>query len=143
MLGQRVLAGKLFWQVSLEGRVPVGHWLRRVAAAVDFGDFGDFGVFGVARRLTARFYVDSLGLQPPRGVEHRVGLADPRRRAQIEGQAAPLRPLAGLELREQARGGRAQRLGPVVRRRRLGLHRGFLTRSTMPQGWSLDPLDES
>jgi transposase len=47
MMGRKGLAGKLFYQVSLEGLVPDGHLLRRVAEAVDFG---------VARRLTARFY---------------------------------------------------------------------------------------
>ena len=47
MMGRKVLAGKLFYQVSLEGLVPDGHLLRRIAEAVDFG---------VARRLTARFY---------------------------------------------------------------------------------------
>jgi transposase len=47
MMGQKALAGKLFYQVSLEELVPAEHLLRRVAAAVDFG---------VARRLTARFY---------------------------------------------------------------------------------------
>jgi transposase len=47
MMGRKALAGKLFYQVSLEGLVPAGHLLRRVAEAVDFD---------VARRLTARFY---------------------------------------------------------------------------------------
>ena len=47
MMGRKALAGKLFYQVSLEELVPAGHLLRRVAEAVDFG---------VARRLTARFY---------------------------------------------------------------------------------------
>src|SRR5215207_7659779 len=47
MMGQKALAGKLFYQVSLEELVPAGHLLRRVAEAVDFA---------VARRLTARFY---------------------------------------------------------------------------------------
>jgi transposase len=47
MMGRKALAGKLFYQVSLEGLVPAGHLLRRVAEAVDFA---------VARRLTARFY---------------------------------------------------------------------------------------
>ena len=46
MMGRKALAGKLFYQVSLEELVPDGHLLRRVAEAVDFG---------VARRLTARF----------------------------------------------------------------------------------------
>jgi transposase len=47
MLGRKTFAPKLFCQVSLEERVPEGHLLRRVAAAVDFG---------FVRRLTARFY---------------------------------------------------------------------------------------
>jgi transposase len=47
MMGRKALAGKLFYQVSLEELVSAGHLLRRVAEAVDFG---------VARRLTARFY---------------------------------------------------------------------------------------
>ena len=47
MMGRKALAGKLFYQVSLEELVPAGHLLRRVAEAVDFD---------VARRLTARFY---------------------------------------------------------------------------------------
>jgi len=47
MMGRKALAGKLFYQVSLEELVPAGHLLRRVAEAVDFG---------VARRLTARRY---------------------------------------------------------------------------------------
>ncbi len=47
MMGRKALAGKLFYQVSLEELVPAGHLLRRVAEAVDFG---------VARGLTARFY---------------------------------------------------------------------------------------
>jgi transposase len=47
MMGRKALAGKLFYQVSVEELVPDGHLLRRVAEAVDFG---------VARRLTARFY---------------------------------------------------------------------------------------
>lgn len=47
MMGRKALAGKLFYQVSLEALVPAGHLLRRVAEAVDFAG---------ARRLTARFY---------------------------------------------------------------------------------------
>src|SRR5919109_1060346 len=47
MMGRKALAGKLFYQVSLEDLVPAEHLLRRVAEAVDFA---------VARRLTARFY---------------------------------------------------------------------------------------
>ncbi len=46
-MGRKALAGKLFYQVSLEELVPGGHLLRRVAEAVDFD---------VARHLTARFY---------------------------------------------------------------------------------------
>ncbi len=46
-MGRKALAGKLFYQVSLEELVPAGHLLRRVAEAVDFS---------IARRLTARFY---------------------------------------------------------------------------------------
>jgi transposase len=47
MMGRKALAGKLFYQVSLEELVPAGHLVRRIAEAVDFG---------VARRLTTRFY---------------------------------------------------------------------------------------
>jgi transposase len=47
MMGQKALAGKLFYRVSLEELVPAGHLLRRVTEAVDFR---------MARRLTARFY---------------------------------------------------------------------------------------
>ena len=47
MLGQKTFAPKLFYQFSLEERVPEEHLLRRVAAVVDFG---------FVRRLTARFY---------------------------------------------------------------------------------------
>ncbi|HEX8767747.1 MAG TPA: IS1182 family transposase [Jatrophihabitans sp.] len=47
MLGRKTFEPKLFYQVSLEERVPEDHLLRRVAAAVDFG---------FVRRLTARFY---------------------------------------------------------------------------------------
>jgi transposase len=47
VLGRKTFEPKLFYQVSLEERVPEDHPLRRVAAAVDFG---------FVRRLTARFY---------------------------------------------------------------------------------------
>ena len=47
MLGQKIFQPKLFYQVSLEERVPPDHLLRQVAAAVDFA---------FVRRLTARFY---------------------------------------------------------------------------------------
>ena len=47
MLGRKTFEPKLFYQVSLEERVPEDHLLRRVAAAADFG---------FVRRLTARFY---------------------------------------------------------------------------------------
>jgi transposase len=47
MLGRKTFEPKLFYQFSLEERVPAGHLLRRVAAAVDFA---------FVRRLTARFY---------------------------------------------------------------------------------------
>ena len=47
MLGRKRFEPKLFYQVSLEERVPEDHLLRRVAAAVDFG---------FVRRLTARLY---------------------------------------------------------------------------------------
>jgi transposase len=47
MLGRKTFEPKLFYQFSLEERVPEDHLLRRVAAAVDFG---------FVRRLTARFY---------------------------------------------------------------------------------------
>jgi transposase len=47
VLGRKTFEPKLFYQVSLEERVPEEHLLRRVAAAVDFG---------FVRRLTARFY---------------------------------------------------------------------------------------
>ncbi len=47
MLGRKTFEPKLFYQVSLEERVPEDHLLRRVAAVVDFA---------FVRRLTARFY---------------------------------------------------------------------------------------
>src|SRR5215207_6902304 len=47
LMGRKALAGKLFYQVSLEALVPAGHLLRRVGGAVDFS---------VVRPLTARFY---------------------------------------------------------------------------------------
>jgi transposase len=47
VLGRKTFEPKLFYQVSLEERVPEDHLLRRVAAVVDFG---------FVRRLTARFY---------------------------------------------------------------------------------------
>jgi transposase len=47
MLGRKTFEPKLLYQFSLEDRVPEGHLLRRVAAAVDFA---------FVRRLTARFY---------------------------------------------------------------------------------------
>jgi transposase/DNA-binding CsgD family transcriptional regulator len=47
VLGRKRFEPKLFYQVSLEERVPDDHLLRRVAAIVDFG---------FVRRLTARFY---------------------------------------------------------------------------------------
>jgi transposase len=47
MLGRKTFAPKLFYQVSLEERVPADHLLRRIAAVVDFS---------FVRRLTARFY---------------------------------------------------------------------------------------
>lgn len=47
MLGRKTFEPKLFYQFSLEERVPQGHLLRRVAAVVDFS---------FVRRLTARFY---------------------------------------------------------------------------------------
>src|SRR5512141_1419632 len=53
MMGRKGSVGKLFYQFSLEERVPEDHLLRRVASAVDFS-------FG--RRLTARF--DSYAGQP-------------------------------------------------------------------------------
>src|SRR5438067_4003266 len=47
MLGRKEFAPKLFYEFSLQERVPPDHLLRRVAAAVDFS---------FVRRLTARFY---------------------------------------------------------------------------------------
>lgn len=47
MLGQKTFEPKVFYQFSLEERVPPEHLLRRVAAVVDFS---------FVRRLTARFY---------------------------------------------------------------------------------------
>lgn len=47
MIGKKVPTSKLFYQFSLEERVPADHLLRRVAAAVDFS---------FVRRLTKRFY---------------------------------------------------------------------------------------
>src|SRR5215207_4114613 len=46
-MGRKALAGRLFYQVSLEELVPDGHLLRRVDEAVNFA---------VARHLTARFF---------------------------------------------------------------------------------------
>ena len=47
MLGRKTFEPELFYQFSLEGRVPEDHLLRRVAGAVDRS---------FVRRLTARFY---------------------------------------------------------------------------------------
>ena len=47
MLGQKTFEPKLFYQFSLEERIPEDHLLRRVAATVDFA---------FVRRLTARYY---------------------------------------------------------------------------------------
>jgi transposase len=47
MMGTKDSEGKLFYQFSLEERVPEDHLLRRVLAVVDFS---------FVRRLTARFY---------------------------------------------------------------------------------------
>ena len=47
MMGKKGSAGRLFYQFSLEERVPQDHLLRRVAANVDFS---------FVRRMTARFY---------------------------------------------------------------------------------------
>lgn len=47
MLGRKTFEPKLFYQFSLEERVPQDHLLRQVAATVDFS---------FVRRLTARFY---------------------------------------------------------------------------------------
>ena len=47
MLGRKTFEPKLFYQFSLEDRVPEDHLLRRVAAVVDLS---------FVRRLTARFY---------------------------------------------------------------------------------------
>ncbi len=47
VLGRKRFEPKLFYQFSLEDRVPEDHLLRRVAAVVDFA---------FVRRLTARFY---------------------------------------------------------------------------------------
>ena len=47
VLGRKRFEPKLFYQFSLEDRVPDDHLLRRVAAVVDFA---------FVRRLTARFY---------------------------------------------------------------------------------------
>jgi transposase len=46
-MGKKRSSGKLFYQFSLEERVPTDHLLRRVDAVVDFT---------FVRRLTARFY---------------------------------------------------------------------------------------
>jgi transposase len=53
VLGRTTFEPKLFYQCSLEERVPAGHLLRRVATVVDFA---------FVRRLTARF--DSPTGQP-------------------------------------------------------------------------------
>ena len=47
MMGRKGSVGKLFYQFSLEERVPQDHLLRRVLAAVDFS---------FVRRMTERFY---------------------------------------------------------------------------------------
>lgn len=47
MMGRKGSVGKLFYQFSLEERVPQDHLLRRILAAVDFS---------FVRRTTARFY---------------------------------------------------------------------------------------
>lgn len=47
MMGRKALIGKLYYQFSLEERVPEDHLLRRVASAVDFS---------FVRRMTERFY---------------------------------------------------------------------------------------
>ena len=47
MLGRKTFEPKLFYQFSLEDRVPEDHLVRRVAAVVDFA---------FVRRLTGRFY---------------------------------------------------------------------------------------
>lgn len=47
MMGRKRVAGKLFYQFDLEGRVSADHLLRRVDAAVDLS---------FVRRLTARYY---------------------------------------------------------------------------------------
>src|SRR5450756_808378 len=47
MMGRKDSDGKLFYQFSLEERVPEDHLLRHVLSAVDFS---------FVRRMTARFY---------------------------------------------------------------------------------------
>lgn len=47
MMGRKGSVAKLFYQFSLEERVPEGHLLRRVLSAVDFS---------FVRRMTVRFY---------------------------------------------------------------------------------------
>lgn len=47
MMGKKGSTGKMFYQFSLEERVPADHLLRRVTEAVDFS---------FVRRMTARFY---------------------------------------------------------------------------------------
>jgi transposase len=47
MMGKKGSTGKMFYQFSIEERVPEDHLLRRVAEAVDFS---------FVRRMTARFY---------------------------------------------------------------------------------------
>jgi hypothetical protein len=47
MIGKKVPTSKLFYQFSLEGRVPADHLFRQVATAVDLS---------FVRRLTKRFY---------------------------------------------------------------------------------------
>src|SRR5262245_59108772 len=57
MLGRKTFEPKLFYQFSLEERLPEDHRLRRVAAAIDFS---------FVRRLTARFcsHTGQPGIDP-------------------------------------------------------------------------------
>ncbi len=98
MMGRKALAGKLFYQVSLEELVPAGHLLRRVAEAVDFG---------VARRLTARFYshtgqpsVDPVVLFKMALLEYLYGLPSERRLVEEIGLNLAYRWFVGYDLDE-------------------------------------------
>jgi transposase len=117
MVGRKEPAAKLFYQFSLEARVPPDHLRRRVAAAVDFS---------FVRRLTARFYshtgqpsVDPVALFELALLGYLYGIPSERRLA----EEAALNPaylwFLGYDLDEAAPDHSAlskarKRFGPVV-----------------------------